>query len=359
MLYQPLLSHFKPSPLKQQAISLPYFIDLLYQEEEYWKGEQYNTKTMISHLRKIFYDIYGWNTQLIRGAAKIPGRYEVKLVPEQNAQYPQKTSGGIRHKRKNNDVEHLRREVLVKKGDWLNPNWGTIPEIYANNNQEVILPDQWLCDMGHVLAGMDAANYSEPVSPLPSWLMWLRKLGPSVDKNTDCATWLGDLSSNAGEFLFETLKYKSPLSNLQKQAIIEAFSPGADMLGNIDSIVIPSVINLNTHHGIRVTDIFKAYYFPDGSHFEKMQHRFSIFCQLCGLKNWNGNHFSNEKKWLLHQTKQLRNTTAFYTYTRHDKPESILIALSTWLGFNNSSLDLELLLKLFLAALKEQIKNEP
>ena len=52
----------------------------------------------------------------------------------------------------------IRRQVVVKPGDWMNSNVGTVPVIYSNDNQENVLPDGLYCDLGHVLAGMDASN---------------------------------------------------------------------------------------------------------------------------------------------------------------------------------------------------------
>lgn len=57
MLYQPIEQKFKPSATKESAISLEKFLQLLENEEDYFKGEQHHTKLMITRLRKIFYNI--------------------------------------------------------------------------------------------------------------------------------------------------------------------------------------------------------------------------------------------------------------------------------------------------------------
>lgn len=357
-LYQPIETKFVPTPQKKEAIDLKKFLELLKGEENYYKGEQHDTKIMVTRLRKIFYDIYGWNKELIRGAADIPGRYAVKLVEDKEASYPTKTSGGIKHK-KAFEVEHKSRLVTVKEGDWMNPNVGSVPEIYANNNQEVILPDGLYCDLGHVLAGMDAYNYPEPVAPLPNWLMWMHKILPHVDNNMCCATLLGDISSSAGEFIFQKLKEHRDISDEEMQSLIDVFASGTDMLGNIDSFVISNVYNISTIKGLRVSEIFNDYYNEGGMGNYFMKRRYSYFCSVVGLKGWDGENFSNEKKWLKYNKRELRSTTAFYVFTRFEKPASIWLAFKAWIRCYEKVLKLDLLLDIFLKALKELIKQEP
>lgn len=358
-LYQPIITYFKPSSVKSYAIDLKKFLFLLREEERYYSAKCRDTKTVLSHVRKIFYDLYGWNTQLIRGAAKISNRYLVKLVPDEQAQYPHKRFALVKRHSKKMKPSHIKREVVVRQGDWLNPNWGTVPEIYANDNQEIILPDNTYCDLGHVLAGMDATNYPMPVAPLPNWLMWLRFFLPHVENNAFCATWLGDIASSAGEFLFEEKRLQRKLTIEEKQHIIDAFAPGTDMLGNIDSIVIPEVYRLNTHKGWLISDILEDYYSPDGKGNYYMQRRYSLFCEIIGLSGWDGAHFKNEKQWIKEYKKQLRSTTAFYLYTRMSGFSGFKLALKTWLRLSERQICLEELLIIFLEVLKKNIKTEP
>ncbi len=358
-LYQPINTHFEPSEVKKYAINLAKFLELLRQEEWYYKQQNHDTKEVLSHVRKIFYDLYGWNSQLIRGAAKVSNRYLVKLVPDAMAFYPEKRYALVERSGSNLEPSHLKREVLVRPGDWLNPQAGTVPEIYQNDNQEIILPDHLYCDMGHVLAGMDASNYPMPVAPLPKGLMWLRFLFPHVENNAFCATWLGDIASSAGECLFETIKNKKQLSSAEVQRLIDAFAPGTDMLGNIDSIVIPHVYQLNTRTGWLISDILKDYYSPEGKGYYFMQRRYSVFCGIIGLRGWNGVQFENEREWLVTYKKQLRNTTAFYVYTRMSKLKGLMLALKVWLHLCEPTLNLQAFLELFLEALKKNINTEP
>jgi len=350
-LYFPILEPSKVS----DRLSISEFIDLLKEEERFFKGDESNTKLMITRLRKIFFDKYGWDSELIRGASKIEGRYKVTLVEDPSDSY---LSKGYRIKTRHFDakgVKHLHRVVTVKDDDWLNPDAGSVPEIYKNNHQEVVLQDGRICDMGHVLAGMDAFNYPAPISPLPDWLMFLKNFFPLVNSNADGATWLGDMSSISGEFLFEEKKIKAELSNDKKQELIDICSSAADNLGNIDSFVISKSYDIAASNGMRVTEIFTDYYLNGGlgSGAQKLADRMLVNCDAMGLKDWDGRRFANETEWVNYFCNQLRTTTAFYTYTRYSKSiKRLLIAFNTWIGIYDRHLDLGLLLELYLDAIK-------
>ncbi len=351
MIYQPIKQKFKPTKDKETAITLDKFLELLKNEEDYFKGKQHQTKLMTTRLRKIFYDIYGWNSMLIRGAAETEGRYEVKLVPDHQPT-PNKNGKGF-------TPSPMHREVIVKKGDWMNPNAGTTPEIYVDNNQQVILPDGLYCDMGHVIAGMDAYNYFAPVTPLPNWLMGLKRFFPLVDSNVDIVTWLGDIASSAGEFLYKRLEDKRPLTDPEMQKIIDNFAPGVDMLGDIDPYVICELYNTKANDGLRVTEIFKDYYSANGMGAYYRERRCYFFSLNVGLKGWDGNSFSNEEEWMKYYMKQLRNNDAFYIFSRCENFKGIMLALITWLRGYKHTLRDEILLQIFLNAIKAEIINEP
>ena len=348
MVYQPIEETFHPSAEQKSEISFDYFNELLEQEENYFRGQQQCTKLMVTRLRKIFYDIYGWNSELIRGAAKIKGRYEVKLVPEKD----NSNSKGLK-------TTHMVRKVMVRPGDWMNPNAGSEPEIYKDNHQTVTLPSGLTCDMGHVLAGMDAYNYPAPVTPLPKWLFFLKRLFPLVNSNMDIVTWLGDIASSAGEFLYKRIETQKTLSNAELQAIIEEMAPASDMLGDIDPYVICQIYNTNASYGMRVTEIFKDYYSENGKGGYYRKRRCQYFCTLVGLKGWDGEKFSNENEWMKYYLKQLRNNDAFYIFSRCETVKGIFLALITWMRGYKKTLRDKLLLELFLKTLKSDIKQEP
>jgi len=322
-LFQPILSdHPEPSHPISKVISLTKFIELLRGEEDYYPGEQRNTKLMISRLRKIFYDQWGWNSELIRGASKIKTRYITKIVEDKE----EHSKPVRRYKDKTYQPKH--RVIVYSDHDRIfgDSQAGQVPFIYKNDHEEVLLPEGFFCDVAHILAGLDAFNHPQIVTPLPSWLSFIAKLFPHVDKNIDIVTWLGDIASNAGDFLFGYLNNdKQELSLKKQQDIINVDSPGSDMLGDIDTYVIACNYDVGTSDGMRVSEILQE-------------------------------NFSNEKKWLRHYKKELRNNICFQVFSlTSEKITSIWLPIKIWFGGYKKILKKELLLQIFIDQLKAKM----
>jgi hypothetical protein len=364
LIFQPLLAGpFEADPDHKEALDLNQFLTLLKEEEDYFEGEQHTTNLMITRLRKIFYDQWGWNSELIRARAHIEGRYVVTVVNDPvSLNIPKAHAVEIRRYKKN-EYQPKHRVITYRPDDRIYgaTRVGQVPEIYKNNHQEVLLPEGYYCDMAHILAGLDAANYSQVVSPLPSFLSFLNSLVPHVDSNVDIVTWLGDIASSSGDFLFAYLKAdKRPLSPDQEQTYINQDAPGADMLGDIDSYVIKHHYDVSTRQGKRITEILSDYYNADTPGVAFRQRRFSTFCQIIGLNGWNGENFANEKQWLAYYGKELRNNVSFQAFSiTHEDLKSLWLCLRIWLGGYKDTLKMHLLLVIFLNALKENIKLEP
>lgn len=354
-LYQPILSKIpEPSHLPKDALSLRAFIELLKEEEDYYPGEQNNTKLMITRLRKIFYDQWGWNDELIKGARDIDSRYDV-LIVDNGTQHTKEIK---RYKKYRYEPKH--RKVVYRSNDRVygDTRAGQPTFIYSNDHQEVLLPDGYYCDIAHILAGIDASNHPQIVTPLPNFLLSIAKLFPYVKFNMDMATWLGDLGSGSGDFFFDyLLNNKKPLTTEKEQEYININAPGSDMLGNVDTYAINQSYDVKTSKGMRFTEILEDYYFNETS---PKRFRFSLFCNGLGLKNWDGNNFGNEKEWLKFYTKQLKNETTFQIFSVTDeKLDSLWLPLVAWLGLYKKVLKTEELLILLIKALKELIKQEP
>ena len=76
------------------------------------------------------------------------------------------------------------------------------------------------------------------------------------------------------------------------QEIVNKFSSGADMLGNIDSYVIFAKYNTKTeNNGALVSEILTDYYLGAGQ-LSYQSNRYSTFAAQIGLI-WNGQEFSN------------------------------------------------------------------
>lgn len=381
---------------RTNALPLQRFLSLLKDEEDYWAPEQHNTKLIISHARKIFYDQWGWNDQLITGASEIANRYEVHIIeadpkaPKPAAEADAKNSKrqlikkAYRHKEKviiskvdavpdeakeltlvrNNNYEPKYRHVVYRNDDKIfgASKAGETPVIYASNHQEVMLPDGTICDLGHVLAGLDAKNYLNVVTPLPDFFNFAKCFMPQVDKNTDIVTWLGDIASVAGNFLFHYRQNKKYNNIEEEQFMINSGAPGSDMLGNIDSFVIAKSFDIASTDGKRLTEILEEYYLGTATVPPLRNKRFSIFAHETGLRGWDAqeNKFQNETDWIAYYKLQLRDNTCFQVMSLMDKSfKSILLVFRIWYNGYQGILKLETLLEIFLDALKEKIKLEP
>ncbi|WP_373511594.1 hypothetical protein [Persicitalea sp.] len=362
-LYQPILvTSPEPHHAPQDVLTLSQFLDLLKEEEDYYPAEQHNTVLMITRLRKIFYDQWGWNSELIRARAHIETRYQVAVVNDPaEVDIPKSHAKPITRYR-DNEYQPKHRVITYRADDRVygNSRVGQVPDIYKNDHQEILLPDGYYCDVAHILAGLDAANFPQVVSPLPSFLSFLNFLIPHVDASIDMATWLGDIGSSSGDFLFKYLKNDSkPISKDEEQQSIELEAPGSDMLGNIETYVIARHYAVASANGQRVTEILRDYY-EDQKEDAYRRNRFSIYCQAVGLAGWNGDHFANEAQWLHYYHKQLRNEVCFQVFSvTVENLKSLLLMTKIYFNGFQEVLKLDLLLRIYLDALKDLIKKEP
>ena len=225
------------------------------------------------------------------------------------------------------------------------------------------LPDGTMCDAAHILAALDAYNYKDMVTPLHKFggiFMFMAKLFPHVDSNVDIVTWLGDIASSAGDFLFDYKRNnRRPLSAEQEQHYIDIDAPGSDMVGDIDPYVIATLYNVGTTNGMRVTDILTDYFIGTNGNAPKRKQIMKTFCEQVGLRGWDGINFSNEEEWLSYYRKQLRDNTCFQVYSlTTESIKSFVMLIRIWFGGYKHVLKLQLLLEIWLKALKQEIRNE-
>ena len=105
----------------------------------------------------------------------------------------------------------------------------------------------------------------------------------------------------------------------EEQNHINLDAPGSDMLGNIDGFVIGHCYNIKSASGKRVTDILSEYYNGSPGKKQPDKLRCQIFCKLIGLGEFDGQNFSNETEWIRLYKKQLRNATAFTTFSNTEE----------------------------------------
>ncbi|MEJ7682209.1 MAG: hypothetical protein WKG06_31045 [Segetibacter sp.] len=361
-LIQPILSETPEADHNiKDVLTISEFLNLLKEEEDYFDGEQNNTKLMITRLRKIFYDQWGWNSELIRGASEIEGRYEVEIVEDPKVRSISATHTKKVRRYKENQYQPKYRRITYRPDDRVygNSRVGQVPFIYKNDHQEVLLPDGFYCDVAHVLTGLDAFNHPQVVSPLPGFLSFLDKIFPKVDSNMDIVTWLGDIASSAGDFLFACIrKNRKPLSIDIEQNYVNIDAPGSDMLGDIDPYVIRKHFDVSAKRGKRVTEILEEYYCNETKSAEYRKLSFITFCDEIGLKDWNGSSFANEETWLKYYEKQLRNNTSFQVFSlTEENLKSVYLPIQIWFNSYRDVVKLKLLLQIFLKTLKELVKR--
>lgn len=353
-LTQPILAR-KPEPghdLKN-SLTLKEFLSLLKEEEDYWSPEQSNTKLMISRLRKIFYDQWGWNSELIKKAAEVESRF-ITVIKDSPTQFAKEAP-----RFKKLVYTPVYRMVTYSESDRVfgNTRVGQVPFIYQHDHQDVLLPEGYFCDIAHILAGLDALNNKQIVSPLPNFLSFLDKLVPNVDSNVDIVTWLGDIASSSADFLFTYLRNDHKLTKPKdEQLIINMDASSSDLLGDIEPYVIAQHYDIASSNGKRFTEIIEDYYYGNNTF---RSNRFSTFSKVIGLKGWNGKTFSNEKQWLKYYHNELQNSICFVAYSQNEKTlAGILLPLKIWFNCYQDALKIDLLLNIFLKALKENIEKE-
>lgn len=355
MLVQPILSKDpEPGHAIEDVLGFEEFNELLKKEEEYTIDDLLNTKLTITRLRKIFYDKFGWDTKLIKQGAKIENRYLVTIIDCSLITAFNRSS----FKKVNWYIDNIERpkcrSVTYRTDDKVfgNTRAGCTPEIYDKDHADVRLIDNFFCDMGHILAGLDALNNPQIVSPLPSWLFFFHRCFIYVESNADVTTWLGDIATSGAAFLFNYLKNNRANTEEEEQTFINKNASASDMMGNIDAFVIPYFNTINTNCGERVTDIFTSY-FTNGPNSKQ---KFVLFCERVGLQKWDGTCFSNENQWMHYYVEQLRNTIAFMVYSSTgDVLQKFVLPYKVWKKRYDHVVKPTVLLTIFLDEIKKQL----
>ena len=320
----------------RSAITIRAFIDLVRGEEARWPpAEQTQTALMITRIRKIFYGTAGWDSHLIPGAAGIGSGYEIseEETGRENLSLP-----GF-------DADIVRRRQVTRDGA------GGTPAIASQ--QEVRLEDGTFCDVGHVFAGLDAANHPSAVSA-PVGLA-------TVSSNLAATTWVGDLGSVVAEAAFAGLNAGNmAIPNATTQAKVDEFAPAQDLLGNIDAYVMDDQYDTTNAAGRRVSDLLSAYYLgaastPDG---QARIHRYSRYARLVGLTGWTGSAFGNEAAWLDTWSPQVGAAAALYIGANTDGIMALPGRGGAVLGIQSAPM-VRHVTSTYLNALKAQVAAEP
>ncbi len=267
-----------------------------------------NTKLMFTKLRKVYYDNFGWNDELIRGTEHIP---PFKKIPV-----------GMDSK------DHV---VRMSNGD--------------------------LYDIAHIFAIVDAGNHNGYFTPLPNALMFLHWLFPTVNSRLTASGWLGDLSSDTGQFFLRWKSTKKQLNVAEKQQVVDQYSPCDKMIANADALVIINNYEVSATKGKKVSEILRDYYDAGGKGDMLKKKRYALFADYLGLKGWDGTGFENEKAWMHIYTGQLKTCTAFYLLFFRKKLSTLVWSFLIWVGFYKKEVAVSEVLNSFMVGLKYALKT--
>jgi hypothetical protein len=151
-----------------------------------------------------------------------------------------------------------------------------------SSKQTIVLPDNFVIDIGHIFTSLDAGNHLHPFSPDGSTLF--------ISRNIDAVSWVGDLGSVLGEiYLTDNLTTKSTAAI---QQLIYRFCSQSDLLGDIDGIVINYL--KYQKKGLTLSELLYNLYLRN-DFFAKT--RFNYFGLALGLQIVNGK-IINLDSWL-------------------------------------------------------------
>jgi hypothetical protein len=329
-------------PAGAKYTTLVAFLDVIRTEEaKLPPAEQTNTKLMVTRLRKLFYGSKAWDKYLIPEAADVKPLYTFEEKETKREEVEIKGAPNI---------DHVTKESRLVDA----------PEVLKDpaSIQEVKMPDGKFVDVGHVLAGLDAANN-------PSVAGDQKGVFPMYS-NMAAVTWLGDLGSIAGELIINAVKAgKSSYTEADLQNEITRMAPSQDMLGNVDAYAMEMAFDAKATSGKKVSDMLAEFYGAPGAATNLMakyyrETRFTTFAISILLGDLKGSTFEKETEFKAYWLPQLRNSTTLYTGSATDS-HTTGIGAASWAGFmsgagkNNVNVAL---LDMFVDALRPKVAAE-
>jgi hypothetical protein len=275
-------------------IKIDSFILLLKEEEaKFSKEEQLNHINMVTRLRKIYYGSPNYDKYLIKNSNSIKPYYHSEDIVLKNSEKMFKNRLGMTIK--TSDTVSFPKDSTGQTSKL---------KIDLATSQEILVSDNQLVDIGHVLCGIDAFYHPHAITPPKILGMNLTRI--KIDKNQDAVTWVGDLGSVVAEVYFAQKSLKRKLNDAELQAIWNEYASPADNLGNIDSYILASIFQQNLSQS--VSQNFTFFYIANT---KQLSQRILFFATTIGLE-WNGQHFVNKKQRLSYYADQVNDAAAFY-----------------------------------------------
>lgn len=307
-------------PLVQQApAGVPEVGDLVEAlrdvEARYFRLCRRNTRLMVTALRKLFYSGVGWNVLLVPGTWKVPVPYRTAATLEEVVvEVP--------------DFPHF---VYLREKDEKRAVDLFGKEIPAGRMQEVRLSDGTSCDVGHVLAGLDARLHRGVVG-IPGLFQ--------IRDNLGACTWIGDLGSVLAEVCIQAIQRGAGLDVDAINQILSNCNPACDMAGNADAHLVGKGA-FDTASGGPVSGVLERFYS------QSCQARYVRFQETIGFPSSQ----SGTAQWVESHLDAVRNAAAMYIGVSTRGAGSVALASIVALHPSVESVA-RMLLRRFAAALK-------
>lgn len=339
LIAQNLHFSFQSSKKLNTQINIDSFLILLRNEEiEYPLDEQLKTSTMITRLRKIFYGSPNYDKYLIKGVSDIHSPYKIADFKLETSKKSFKNKIGLA-------IKVADTNAIPKDTN------GKIAKIKfdISKTQEVLVTENQIVDIGHLLCGLDAANH--PHSVIPPKILGINVTRIKVDKNQDAVTWVGDLGSVLAEVYFAKKSLRRKLTQEEEQQIWDEYASAADNLGNIDSYILSQIIGAKK---FGMVSIFLSDYY---STIAKDKKRYLFFAKSIGLE-WDGKQFVNKRKMIQYYADQVNDAAAFYfaMSAKNEGKWNVVKALPSILKISHHKYS-KVIVEAFFDAIEKELSN--
>ena len=324
--------------------SFTWFLKYFREEENKIENlGELDSSEKLTLLRKIYYDSPSFDKFLIKTSKKSNVKTRsTKQVIRENYIRSVPTGSGLRF--------HLDDLISVPSDES-----GTISVLRKDPvwSQEIALDSNSVIDIGHVLCGMDAANYPSSVRfPFP--LRFIK-----IDSNADAITWIGDLGSVVSEYYYHQKVQGAKLSDDQLQLLIDEYASAADNLGNVHSKIL-SERRTQMKEKLPYSDLIENFYLEQDYPSDSLRKSsFLYFAKAIGLE-WNGTAFKNVEVMKRKYSKEVGNAAAMYlaVAARRKGNLNLLIAFPSILKLRKQKITVVLVEKFFNALQQEIIQNQ-
>ena len=334
---------FHQTPLDRNP-PVQWFLNRIREEEKSLQllGIQ-NRKDQLTNLRKLYYHSPAFDKHLIKTTERNSKRKIVNIqVERENYSRSVPTAVGMPY-----TIDDLISVPSDEQGTYhelrKDPLW----------SQEITIDSISVCDIGHVLCGMDAANYPSNVRfPFPFRFI-------KINSNLDAITWVGDLGSIVSENYYLEKIQKKMTNPAQLQQLVNDYSAAADNLGNVHSFFLGQLFAQDKEER-HCSDLLEDFFCgKDITSDSLRRYSFVHFANSIGLE-WQGQHFKNEAAVKRKYAKEVGNAAAMYlaVAARRKGVKNLLLAFPSILKLRRQPVATILVDRYFTALREEILTNQ-